>query len=173
MQRDGWADVPGDAVEGVAYRKAIRVAGFDDQMLFAVRKGGGGGQIQEMDTGVRIFGGDGFVAEVEAEAAIAGFADDAGQNEGGGGEVHVRQFRGVALVPEHGGSGAAFDFWVFGVERKGGGAAGDDARHIASELLQENPYGLEGRFVCALAFLNVGDLKVAVVGVETTSAQTR
>jgi hypothetical protein len=72
VEGDGWADVVGDAVEDVAY--FVGGIGFDDEVFFALAEGFEVGSIYEIDAaGEFVLGGDGFVAEVEAEAGIASF----------------------------------------------------------------------------------------------------
>ena len=76
VQCDGWTDVPGNAIKRRADWKLIGARGFDDQMLFAVHDRFRIGQIREFHTWVWIFGSDCFVAQVEAEAVCAWFADN-------------------------------------------------------------------------------------------------
>ena len=46
VERDGGTDVPGDAIKAVAHPVLSAVAGFDDEMFFAVRNGFGVFQIE-------------------------------------------------------------------------------------------------------------------------------
>ena len=81
---------------------------LDDEMLLALHHRDGVGQFEQAHARVRILGGDGFVAEVEAEAIRAGLADDAREQHRGGLEGEVGIFVAVAEVPQHRGAGRAF-----------------------------------------------------------------
>src|SRR5688572_10773746 len=83
VEGDGGADVARDAVEDVADFPVPSFGCFEDEMFLAVHDWCGGGKIQELDARLRIFSGDGFVAEVDAKAVWCGFADDAREDECG------------------------------------------------------------------------------------------
>ncbi len=117
MHGDGGADVAGDAVEGLADGEFVGAFGFEDEVFLALHDDGGVGQFFEADAGMRIFGGDGFVAEVEGDAVFTGLADDAGEEHGGGLEGEVGGvFVAVAEVPQDGGAGAEGAVWVRGMK---------------------------------------------------------
>ena len=81
---DGGADVPGQRGEGGADGEIGGAGGLDDEVFFAVRDGARVGERGENRARVGHFAGDGFVAEVEAEAIGAGTADHACEEDGGG-----------------------------------------------------------------------------------------
>ena len=81
MQRHGWTNVAGNAVQHVAYDEFIRAAGFHHQMLLTMRHGRGVRQIEELNAWMRLLGGNRLVPEVQTKTIASGFADDAGQNQ--------------------------------------------------------------------------------------------
>ena len=106
VEGDGGADVPWDACEGGADGEVRGEGGFEDEVFLVMHDGDGVGEGWEVDARVGHFGGDGFVAEVEAEEVGGGFADDAAEEDGGVEEVEVGEFAAVAGVPEDAGAGA-------------------------------------------------------------------
>ena len=153
--------------------------GLDHEVFLAVRDGAGIGERGKECARVRHFAGDGFVAEVEAEAVRAGPADDAGEEDGGGEEIEIGDLGGVVRIPEDAGAGAALEGGVVrgarGMHGEGGGAAVDEARD--GERLREE-VGAKG-FDAGDAVGRGGDAlgedgvaEVAVVGVESAGAET-
>ena len=106
VKGDGGADVPWDACEGGADGEVRGERGFEDEVFLVVHDGDGVWEGWEDDARVGHFGGDGFVAEVEAEEVGGGFADDAAEEDGGVEEVEIGELAAVAGVPEDAGAGA-------------------------------------------------------------------
>ena len=169
MQRHGGADVPRESVDFVAHGAAIRERRFHDQMFFAVHHRFRVVEIQEDHARVRHLGGDGLVAEIEANAVRAGLADHAREENGSGQEMKVRQLPSVARVPEHAGAGAALDILSARVHPKRRRAASHDARDgqiFAQQFATQNFHRRVSRFARGGALGDIRLMKMPVVGVE-------
>src|SRR5258708_24347756 len=106
---------------------------LDDEVFLALPDGNQLGGIQEVDAVSQvIFGGNGFVTQVEAEPRIApqGYhpCDDKGCRR------KRLLFKGVAipLVPINKGAGTALDTDTAAMDRKSGRPARDDGKQVTS-----------------------------------------
>src|SRR5688500_5084413 len=109
------------------------------------------------------------MAEIEAKAIFGGFADDAGNDEGGNLEIEV----GVALVaevPEDVSAGAAFAIGCARVHGEGGRAAGDGVGNGKLQFVANCGEGLVEVGELLFARGEVGVVDVSVVGVQAGDA---
>ena len=83
LQRDGGADVAGNAVERGADGKLSRPGRFEDEVFLAVIDENRVVDAEQGNPRMRHFTGDGFVAEIEAEMIGRRPADDTGEKHGG------------------------------------------------------------------------------------------
>ncbi len=175
MHGDGRADVPGNAVQGLADVELVSAFRFEDEMLLALHHRDSIRQFLEADAWMRILGRDGFVAEVEREAIMAGFADDAGEQHGGGLERQVGGvFVTITKIPQHGGARTERAVLMRGVNAEGGRSASDEffddealSLQAAAELMHRRKCGL----AAFAAHIKVFIMNVAVVGVNAAELQ--
>ena len=174
MQSDGRANVARDAVQHVADGEFTCARCLDDEVLLALHHGDGLGQFEDFHARMRHLGGDGLVAEVEAEAVRRGLADDAREQHGGVLECEVRELVAVAEVPQHRRARRAFAIRVRCVDRKGRRASGDEHGHgqaEAFELCPQRDHGREFRIAKRAARGGCGFLNVAIVRVQAGGTQ--
>ena len=84
MERDGRADVPGNAIEAVANSVFVAATRFNNEMFFAVSDRLRIFQIKQDHSRVRHFRTNSLVTEVEAKAVWSRLADDPRQQQRGG-----------------------------------------------------------------------------------------
>jgi hypothetical protein len=176
VQRHGWADVPGNAVENRPDGKLAGARCLEDEVLFVMGDGLRIAEIGEVRTRMRHLGGDGFVADIEAQTVSGGLADNTSEQHRGVQEVEVGQVGRVTPVPQRACARSTLHVGPFGVQRECRRAAGDDARPwqpSGHDLLAQLGYGGKRLFAGCSARLYILIMNVSVVRVQSTCENAR
>ena len=98
-------------------------------MFLAMSQGFRIRKIQQLDTWMRVFRGNRFVAQVQAEPIASRFAYNPSEHQRSRKEIHIAKLGSVTRIPEDTRSRTAFHVLMLGVDGKCWSAPSDDPWH--------------------------------------------